>query len=352
MTKNLKITIILLGVFLSVSLSAQHKQSIFDKMSYTQVLDVTITTDLSKLEDKRSEKKHRANLTFTDSDGITYDWAIKLAVRGKFRRMRCTEIPPLKIYFDKDDLREAGLTKFDDLKLVNQCMEDEIVGRELLLKEYLAYELYNELTPESFRVQFMNITYEDSETGERFLRSGFVIEDAAQLRDRISARKVKQERGFEANQFNQEQFRKMALFQYLIGNSDWSATFGRNIKVLEKDDQLIAIPYDFDFSGVVDAPYATPNANYGLTSLQQRIYLGYTDDVSDLSDTVDEFKKKRSALKKVVKGHDLMSRSLRNKAWTYLSSYFSHPDEIKFGVELNQLSTEAADEGGSMMTEK
>ncbi len=338
MRKNLRknnLLFTLLLILSAFSLEAQNKKSIFDKMNYTQVLDVSITTDLAAISDKRNDKKNKATFSFIDAEGIAHNWDIKVAVRGKFRRMRCTEIPPLKIHFDKDDLREAGLTKFDDLKLVNQCMADDAeVGKELLLKEYLAYELYSELTPESFRVQFLNITFTDVNSGESVVRSGFFIEDTAQVRDRIGANKPDQKVGFTEAQFNKAQFQTMALFQYWIGNSDWSAIFGRNIKVLEKDGQLIAIPYDFDFSGMVDAPYAIPNSNVGLTSIKQRAYLGFEKDADELEAAIKQLTKMRSTLKKVVKGLELLDRNTRNRTWAYLNSYFNDPREIHFGEKM------------------
>lgn len=358
MTNYLRNTALLIGalfLLVSVSLNAQEvEKSIFDKMNYTDVLDVTITADMEAVSDKRSDKKHKGTLSFTDQEGIAHHWDVKLEVRGKFRRMRCTEIPPLRIDFDKDDLREAGLTTFDDLKLVNQCMEDSESdeAKDLLLKEYLAYELYNEMTPESFRVQFLNITYTDSNTGESVVRSGFFIEDAAQLRDRIGAQKVDQDQGFSADQFNAEQFRAMALFQYWIGNADWSVSFGRNIKVMEKNGQLIAVPYDFDFSGMVEAPYAVANTNYGLTSIKQRAYLGYVRDAAELETTIDQLIAMRSSLRKVVKNHALLSRSTRNKTWSYLDSYFRNPDEIYFAEERKIIALDVQPIAENVVSEK
>jgi hypothetical protein len=356
MTDYLKTTTLLIGTVLLLSalkLKAQHHpQSIFDQMNYTEVLDITIITNLQAIADKHSEVKHPATLSFVDAGGVLQQWEVKLSARGKFRRMRCTEIPPLKINFDKDELREAGLTKFDDLKLVNECLEDGEAARETLLKEYLAYQLYHEITPESFRVQFLNITYTDVHTGESIVRAGFIIEDAAQLSDRIGAKKVEQERGFRAAQFNATQFQRMALFQYWIGNSDWSAIFGRNIKVLEKDGQLIAIPYDFDFAGMVDAPYATPNSNYGLTSVQQRAYIGFETEVKAMEESIQQLVSMRAALKKVVKNQKLLSRASRREVWKYLVTYFNHPKAIAFGREVEIIPNSAEPVAEQVLSEK
>ena len=256
----------------------------------------------------------------------------KLSVRGKFRRMHCEGLLPLKIDFAKEDLRKAGLAEFDDLKLVNQCVEDDEIGKDLLLREYLAYELYNSVSLESFRVQFLNITYIDSKTDVKIIQPGFIIEDAAQLRARIGANKVEQERGYIADQFDQLQFQTMSIFQYWIGNSDWSFAAGRNIKVLEKDGRLIAVPYDFDFSGMVDAPYAIPLTQSGLISIKDRIYLGFPEDVSQLEPAIDRFVSLKPYLKKVIQKNTLLNRKKQKETWNYLSEYFADPTEIKFGV--------------------
>jgi hypothetical protein len=341
LNKTIALLINLFFFSVNIIIAAQDQISIFDKMSYQETLEISIKADLEALSDKRNDKKEKATLSFVDATGVENVWEIKLSIRGKFRRMRCEKLLPLKIHFDKDDLREAGLAKFDDLKLVNQCVEDDEIGKELLLKEYLAYELYNNITEESFRVQFLNITYIDSKTDKKVIQPGFIIEDAAQLRERVGANKVEQERGFTAGQFDQLQFQTMSLFQYWIGNSDWSFTFGRNIKVLEKGGRLIAIPYDFDFSGMVDAPYAIPNTNYGLTSLKERAYLGFATEVSQLEAAIDRFVSLKPVFKKVVKKNKLLNWKSRTETWNYLSGYFIDPMEIKFGIFVkNQVGLE------------
>lgn len=335
MTNYFNITtvlIIIIFLFSSNILFAKDQVSIFDKMSYAETLEISIKADLEALSDKYNGNKEKATMSFVDSTGVENVWEVKLSVRGKFRRMHCAGLLPLKIDFDKDDLRKAGLAEFDDMKLVNQCVEDEEIGKDLLLKEYLAYELYNNISYESFRVQFLNITYIDSKTEEKVIQPGFIIEDAAQLRERIGANKVEQKVGYTADQFDQLQFQTMSIFQYWIGNSDWSFTAGRNIKVLEKEGRLIAIPYDFDFSGMVDAPYALPPTNFGLTSLKDRIYLGFSEEVSQLEPAIDHFVRFKPHLKKVIKNNKLLKRKNQKETWNYLSEYFFDPTEIKFGV--------------------
>ena len=74
-----------------------------------------------------------------------------------------------------------------------------------------------------------------------------------------------------------ETFLKMAVFQYMIGNTDWSAEFLHNIKAIAFDSLSIpsVVPYDFDHAGIVDAPYALPAEQLQLTSIRERRFRGY-----------------------------------------------------------------------------
>ncbi len=337
------IVFLLVSTVLVAQVDRSSSESIFDQMSHTDVLDITIAADLSVVTDKSTRTKQKGTLRFTDGQGKEQVWPVKLVPRGKFRRTRCTKMPPLKIHFDKDDLRAAGLATFDDYKLVNQCIEEKTVAKELLLKEYLAYKLYNNITEESFRVLFLNITYVDSKTGKKSRQPGFLIEDTAQLRHRIGANKIAQSVGFSARDFDIQKLQTTALFQYWIGNADWSVSLGKNIKVLEKGGHLIAIPYDFDFSGMVNAPYARPNVDYGLTSLQQRIYLGFATEASQLEGTIDRFVALRPVFRKTVKKFKLLNWNARDLVWSFLDAYFEEPTNVFFGAQATPPNNPPAD---------
>ncbi len=305
--------------------------SIFDELSYTETLDLTLEVDMSALTgDLRSTAKHKAKLSFIDKNGLQQTWNTKVNLRGKFRRMNCNEIPPIKINFKKGDLRDAGLLEFDDMKLVTQCIKNEDLASELVLKEYLAYKLYNQLTDESFRVQLLNITYVDTRTRTSKTQSAFLIEDTAEMRARINAKKCKDKIGISADKFNREQLRTVALFQYMIGNLDWNINTSQNLKMIGKDDKILAIPYDFDFSGLVDAPYAILNSNVGQTRTRQRIYLGIEKDQESLESEIILYKKEKKALIKCIKNFDRLSSSSRKDILNYIKSFYKRIDKIQF----------------------
>lgn len=299
------------------------KKSIFDALAHKDVTEVKIKTDLEALlGDLRSEEKRVATFSYKNENNDWEELDIRLKLRGKFRRMNCTSTPPLKIYFDKEQLKAAGLAKYDDLKLVNYCHDDKAIAMDLLSKEFMAYKLYNELTAHSFRVQMLKITYQDTKSSKKIKQYAFVIEDTAQLRKRNGLSKVEQEFGFTNGQYHQELAYQVALFQFMIGNADWSLNFEKNIKVLEKNDQMIPVPYDFDFSGLVNPPYGAVNSGLGISNLKDRVYLGYLDDEELLLETIQLFKEKKDAILAAVKKSKHLYHATKTEMKIYLSEFF------------------------------
>lgn len=312
---------------------ANNSPSIFDLMSHTEVLDLTIETNWRAFDsNRRNGTEYPATIHFKDQYGQPNNWLLKVKLRGNFRRMECSDIPPLKLNFKKKDLAAAGLAKFDDYKLVTHCITDGAAAKELVLKEFLAYKLYNSLTENSFRVQLLNITFKDTETGETVKQSGFLIEDTAELRNRIGAQKVEERYSLPSTDFNQDQVRQVAVFQYAIGNFDWNLTTSRNVKFVQKDGAILAIPYDFDFAVFVDAPYATLNTNIGLKSKADRIYLGFQEALPNLTPTLARLKEQQPQLLQTISDFKLLKRKTRKNLQNYLNSYFDNYQFIKWPV--------------------
>ncbi|MFK7772443.1 MAG: hypothetical protein AB8F94_09895 [Saprospiraceae bacterium] len=320
--------------------NSNFNNSIFDQMNYQEMLEVDLKLDMEEVfENRRNEDKHKAVLTFNNKDGVAQTWNIKVALRGKFRRTRCDNLAPLKLHFSKNDLFEAGLAKFNDLKLVNQCMEDSRDLKQLLVREYLAYKLYNQITEESFRVQLLKINYVDNQSGESKVQYGFVIEDTAQLRARINALKIEKQYNAKQEKYNQDQVKLMSVFQYMIGNPDWSLDRNHNVKVMLQDDKLIAVPYDFDFSGLVEAPYAILNEELGISHHQERVFLGFEKHANNLEKELDIFSNKKSILIKTIKKCDTLKGRNRREMIKFINSFYYETDTFKLPLQKNKVPT-------------
>jgi hypothetical protein len=302
-------------------------KSIFDLMSYQEVLDMTIETDLDSIRAKRRTMKDLETvISFRDAQGNLQRWEADLSIRGKFRRVHCY-VPPLKLDFKKSQLAEAGLNDYDDLDIVAHCLEDDMLAKELVIKEYLAYKLYNRITDYSYRVQLVRITYRNPESGKEAQQWGFLIEDTAQLSARIGAEKVERI-GLPVEAFHQEYLKIIAVFQHMIGNADWDLKIARNVKFFQKDGKIIPIVYDFDFSGLVDAPYATFRPNDTLRFVFPNIYLGLPAAETNLKPTLQYFRSKRKSLLSIVRKLKILSSDHRKTAIGYLKAFFIYVDHV------------------------
>lgn len=331
MTTLFKITItgiLLMGqtIFLPVDVLGQTK-SIFDLMNYGEILEMTIEANLDSLQNsRRSDEYQKAFLTFEDENKQIQNWKIKVRTRGKYRRRVC-EMPPLKIKLKKSRLAAAGLNEFNDMKLVTHCVANKNEAKELLFKEYLAYRLYEELTPDSYRTQLVRITYKDINTGRKSKNWGFLIEDTAQLADRMNAEKCDCW-GNNENDFEHGSVERVSLFQYMIGNEDYKLIALKNVKTLRRGTQLIPVPYDFDFSGLVNAPYAIANQDFNLNYVTDRVYLGSKKSLVRLHSTKVIFYAKEQRLKSIIGNFRKLDNLVKAEMTNYLDSFFQTMDAI------------------------
>ncbi|MBK9492370.1 MAG: hypothetical protein IPO07_28965 [Haliscomenobacter sp.] len=326
---SLKRSFFTLAVFLlgtSELLYGQKNDSaktIFDFMAIGESLEMELNTDLTLLKDqKKSNEYQPATISFTDGAGQVQKWDIKLRSRGKFRRRICI-LPPLKLNFNKGDLQKAGLAKDDELKLITHCVEG-YEGKEFLMREYLAYKLLALVSPYSLKVHLVEIKYRDTKNKARSTGWGILMEDEASMAKRYGAKLCDDCFSTPKDSLNMEQVNIACLFEYMIGNTDWSIQMVRNMKMLKFKDgsKAVMVPYDFDFSGFVNASYALPNADYKLTSIRERIFLSMTENDAEIASTKALFESKRQEMVELIKGFKALSAAGRNDAVSYINSFF------------------------------
>ncbi len=299
--------------------------SIFDRLSEQEVLEISVRTDIDKLlVNKKSSSYQGALIKFAEADDVNAAWRVQIKARGKYRNKVC-DFPPLKVKFDHSVLGPENLKSFKSLKLVTHC-GDQAETEELLLKEYLAYKIYNTITDQSLRVQLVKINWIDSggkhQIGEKW---GFLIENEDEMAQRLGGG-IYEEYGVQHNDLNSQSAAQHSLYQYMIGNADWNLESNKNINLLKSNTtrDIMIIPYDFDFSGFVNASYAV--TQYGMTSVQERIYLGASKS-DEISEAVELFKSKKKDIIDQINSFDHLSRSGRNDIKKYIRSFYSSLDK-------------------------
>lgn len=245
-----------------------------------EVLRMTLRTDIEWLRDERNDSVEvEGTLTFIDANGETIVKPVDTRARGNFRRnKRNCNFPPLRLDVPRGQMEGTLFEDQDKLKLVAPCNDGSDTYQNYVFDEYLAYRVLNLLTPHSFRVRLVEITFEDVEDDyDTRTKIGFLIEDEDRLaeRNRGTLQEVAQ---FHPARASGEYSVMVAMFNYMIANTDWSPVFFHNVKLVRTEDaRYLTVPYDFDFAGVVDARYATVDASLTdrIRRVTQRLYRGF-----------------------------------------------------------------------------
>lgn len=248
-----------------------------------EVLELTLEADFStmKEEDRNPEEEEErpATMTWVTPGGSSDSLEIKIQTRGNFRLdPRNCELPPLRINVKKKETDGTVFEGQDKLKLVVPCKTGQSYWEQYVILEYLAYRTLNILTPVSFQVRLARTTLVDSSGEEDPLtRYTFIIEDD----DIMAARNGASKRDWEKGQLHPALLDArhaviVDLFQYMIGNTDWSGVEMHNMELIQKPDGTpLTVPFDFDFSGMVDTRYADPDPSLPIRNVRRRLYRGF-----------------------------------------------------------------------------
>ena len=242
-------------------------------------------------------------------------------------RENCTT-PPLLLNFDTiPDVTNNLFSNQNKLKLVTSCIDQKYV-----LREYLVYKVYQLLTEKSFKVRLVKVTFNDSNRNRTSsARYGILLEDHNKMAARNNSTIRKQLQLVPENT-NKEMFLTMAVFQYLIGNTDWSIQFLHNIKLLMDIDgaSLVPVPYDFDMSGIVNAPYANPAEELKLGSVRDRRYRGYCiENMDEFQATFDTFNNLKDQIYSIYTESELIDNAYKKSTTRYLDKFYNTINNTK-----------------------
>ena len=297
----------------------------FGLFTKTDLMHLALRFDLKAYTRKKPKDEYlKAILTYYINEKDSVNKEVRLKSRGEFRNGFCS-FPPIRLNFSKSDMKRPDLKKIGKLKLVTHCQSG---NEEYLFKEYLIYKLYNVLTDNSFRVRLAAVDYISTTQKNKVIRSyGFFIEPLEILAERLNAVPV------ESPALNQkviipEMMDRVAIFNYMIGNTDWSVPGQHNCKVLSGSNFSnpglgMIIPYDFDYSGLVNADYAIPTEGLGIDRVTQRRFLGICRPEETFKKELKEFSDKKSEFYKVINDFGYLSDKEKKGMISYLDEFYS-----------------------------
>ena len=316
------------GLFLPYSSIAQSYQpgatSIFGVLQQYDPLVVNIETDFKQLKnDKDEEKWQPAVFKVLMGDSVALRLDVQVAARGKMRLKTC-DFPPVKIRFYKQKPKNDSIADINELKLVTRCSSLP-QNEEWVQREYLIYELYNLVTEQSFRVKPATIRFEEPDKKNRPAVKSFCffIESEEELAARLKGKSMKPKVG-STRSLDSISYDRMCLFQFMIGNTDWSVRARHNIKLiyLNPTNSIIAVPYDFDYAGAVGADYAIPNGDYPIQTVQDRYYLGLCRSAAHYRQIFDYYLSKEELLTVHIEQTPYLQATPRKQMLKYFEGFF------------------------------
>jgi len=278
--------------------AARAQQRLFRTDS---VLTVTVTANfgpLLKQRDSTELQKHPAVLSYAGDNGKLVSVPVRLRARGHFRRQaRNCDFPPLWLEVKSSDAKQTVLSGLNKMKITTSCRPKNPEYEQYILQEYAVYRAYAALTQNSFRTRLLHITYRDT-TGKiaPVTSWGFLIEDIDDVAIHLH-RSVLPAQGARFDDLDPAALALLSMFEYFIGNTDWSISGLHNMALLQ-DSSAVAIPvaFDFDWTGAVDAPYAFPDKQLKIHTVTDRLYRGNCIAPEQFKATVDLFRSKHAAI--------------------------------------------------------
>lgn len=278
---------------------------------------------------------------YIDADGQKVSFPIKISTRGKSRLAMC-RFPPLSLMIKKKDGKGTVFEGQKQLKITTHCRPSSSF-RSYNLQEFSIYRAFNVLTDISFRARYLNITYQDTEKPTKVIQeNGFILESVSELADRLEMKRQKVAL-VKSSQLDTNYTALVALFQFLIGNTDWSISRGHagancchNGKVLSppgSDDGWRIVPYDFDQSGIINTSYSSPAESLRIRSVRQRLYRGRCRHLSGIDGAIALFNQHRPALEAALLPQEIKKRKSAVKYVDEFYQIINDPKERKIRID-------------------
>jgi hypothetical protein len=293
-------------------------------MQQMDSVTVIIETDVKTLYKNRSDKTIWQAGTLKALRGNALQWQadIQVSTRGNMRRKTCT-YAPLKVRFLPDTLENDSVAEAGVLKLVSVC-EDEKEHEDYVMREALAYQLYNLLTPESFQIKICQLVVRNpGEFKNRLSSFAFFIESEKDLAARLHLRPYKPAI-VSKRRLDSLSFDRTCVFQYMIANTDWGVTTRHNVKIMaDTAGTQKVIPYDFDYAGLVNATYAVPAKGIPISSVRDRYYMGPCRSEAHFQYIFDIFKSNKQKILRECKTFAPLHTHVREEITDYIEQFYN-----------------------------
>jgi hypothetical protein len=318
------------GSILSQQVGPQIRQvdtidTFLDVFDESNPLYITMTLDLKSYQREKYKGEYMpVRLHYQLNDTLAQDRTMRIKARGNFRKSHCN-LAPFWLNLRQTDSQEKGEQDIKGIKIVTHCKGSKSY-EEYVLKEYLCYRIYNIISPVSFRARLVRMTYIDTGRDNRVTEGwAFMIEPEEMLAARHDAVPVKNDE-LAMRLMRPMDMDVMALFEYMIGNVDYSIAGRQNVKILGLPGFGIQgytpVPYDFDYSGFVNTYYAIPGENINIKSVRERYYLGPCRDEEGFLAAIEHINQYREEITQLIEDFEYLDPKNKEDVLRYIGEYF------------------------------
>ncbi len=322
-----------IGVMFPLALAA-NAQDIKDHdplFNSHDTLAVEVEAPFKMIARERSDEEETpGKFRFVTESGTAVEFDVAVRARGNWRRNPdICSFPPIRLNFKTSQTKDTLFDKQDKLKLVTHCRNRARSYEQSAISEYLAYRILNVLTDTSFRVRLLKIKYVYSDSRAEVESFGVLIEHKDRIGKRIDAKALAIEKTTVA-EIRPQDLNLASVFQYFLGNTDFSPVATAPDEDCCHNQALFAsegglhytIPYDFDQSGLVDAPYAAPNPRFKLRTVQQRLYRGRCKNNEYLPASLQLFREHQSDFETLIREQEELSSVTRRKMLSFIEKFY------------------------------
>lgn len=316
--------ILIFALFMISNSIFGQKVSAITLFESDSIKHVRMITDMKLLVKKKYDEEYQpATIQIINPGGDTNSYEVKIKSRGNRRKEACN-FPPIKVKFPKKDFL------YNKLKWVITCSNNDPYD-QILLKEYMAYQIFQKITDKGFRTQLLKVEYVDTGRDDKtFTRYAFVIENAESLADRMGGR-VYNPKVLNANVLDSHQLAIYTMFQYMIANTDWAIRNLHNLEAVTDPvkQSVLVIPYDFDYSGFVGTHYAVVHESIPVDNVKER----YNKSACLGEDICEQARQlyisKEKEILEECRDFKYFNKGARKETETYLKGFFMAIEDEK-----------------------
>lgn len=340
MNRSPRVIACLLLVFPALCVSAAPEPPLFStKAPFKAVLTAPVHQAYSQ---KKQEKRLYLEGKWSykgDADSVALP--VKIRTRGNYRREVC-KLPPLQLNFRKNELEDTLFASQNKLKMVSPCKTGDKY-QQLIYLEYLVYQFYALVSEHHFKTRLVEVSYVDTEKGKSWNSTNFLIESEKALLERLGMEPVEAE-STQRSAMNLRETALLEVFQLMIGNVDYSSLKSppgksccHNVVPIAPDETftgLIPIAYDFDSSGIINAPYATVPSSVPITRVTQRYFTGWCKQEQRYREAISRLNTVREEADAIFSDSELLSGKYRKNAVEYLERSYKLINDEDFVQEM------------------